>query len=192
MASVREPLAVYATSSSGGMYNVRVSLRQRVPGDARNAIAAVFGSHAEAKHVFVFDPDIDVFSDAEADWAFATRFQADRDLITGSGFRVVPLDPSLQGARTGAKLGFDCTIPFGKTELVRILGAEAAGRPRKSAPQKSAADALAAGPASFLELMAALGSRDGREIVRELDALYAAQRLGRNRRRTIRAEEQRK
>ena len=27
--------------------------------------------------------------------------------------------------------------------------------------------------------MAALGSRDGREIVRELDALYAAQRLGR-------------
>ena len=34
------------------MYNVRVSLRQRVPGDARNAIAAIFGSHAEAKHVF--------------------------------------------------------------------------------------------------------------------------------------------
>ena len=61
-------------------------------------------------------PDIDVFSDAEADWAFATRFQADRDLITGSGFRVVPLDPSLGGARTGAKLGFDCTIPFGKTD----------------------------------------------------------------------------
>ena len=127
MASVREPLAVYATASSGGMYNVRVSLRQRVPGDARNAIAAVFGSHAEAKHVFVFDPDIDVFSDAEADWAFATRFQADRDLITGSGFRVVPLDPSLRGARTGAKLGFDCTIPFGKTERIRILRAEAAG-----------------------------------------------------------------
>ena len=43
MASVREPLAVYATPSSGGMYNVRVSLRQRVPGDAKNAIAAVFG-----------------------------------------------------------------------------------------------------------------------------------------------------
>ena len=51
---------------------------------------------------------------------------------------------------------------------------------KKSAPHKSAADALAAGPASFLELMAALGSRDGREIVRELDSLYAAQRLGRN------------
>jgi 2,5-furandicarboxylate decarboxylase 1 len=178
MASVREPLAVYATSSSGGMYNVRVSLRQRVPGDARNAIAAVFGSHAEAKHVFVFDPDIDVFSDAEADWAFATRFQADRDLITGSGFRVVPLDPSLQGARTGAKLGFDCTIPFGKTSAFEF-SVPTPPAAKKAVPQKSVADALAAGPASFLELMAALNSKDGRELVRELDALYAAKRLGR-------------
>jgi hypothetical protein len=30
-----------------------------------------------------------------------------------------------------------------------------------------------------LELMAALGSTDGREIVRALDALYAAKNLGR-------------
>ncbi len=178
MASVREPLAVYATPSSGGMYNVRVSLRQRVPGDARNAIAAIFGSHAEAKHVFAFDPDIDVFSEEETDWAFATRFQADRDLIVGSGFRVVPLDPSLGGARTGAKLGFDCTIPFGKTNSFEF-SVPAAPAVKKSTPHKSAAEALAAGPASFLELMAALGSKDGREIVRELDALYGAQRLGR-------------
>ena len=178
MASVREPLAVYATASSGGMYNVRVSLRQRMPGDARNAIAAVFGSHAEAKHVFAFDPDIDVFSDAEADWALATRFQADRDLITGSGFRVVPLDPSLGGARTGAKLGFDCTIPFGKTGSFEF-SVPTPPPVKKTATQKSVADALAAGPASFLDLMAALGSRDGREIVRELDALYGTQQLGR-------------
>jgi 2,5-furandicarboxylate decarboxylase 1 len=178
MASVREPLAVYATPSSGGMYNVRVALRQRVPGDARNAIAAVLGSHAEAKHVFVFDPDIDVFSDAEADWAFATRFQADRDLITGSGFRVVPLDPSLGGARTGAKLGFDCTMPFGKANSFEFsVPTPPAGN--KIAAQKSVAEALAAGPASFLELMTALGSKDGRDIVRELDALYTARRLGR-------------
>ena len=178
MAAVREPLAVCATPSSGGMYNVRVSLRQRVPGDAKNAIAAVFGSHAEAKHVFVFDPDIDVFSDAETDWAFATRFQADRDLITGTGFRVVPLDPSLGGARTGAKLGFDCTIPFGKSNAFEF-SVPTPPSAKKIAPQKSVAEALAAGPASFLDLVTALGSKDGREIVRELDALYSSQRLGR-------------
>jgi 2,5-furandicarboxylate decarboxylase 1 len=178
MASVREPLAVYATPSSGGMYNVRVSLRQRVPGDAKNAIAAVFGSHAEAKHVFAFDPDIDVFSEEATDWALATRFQADRDLIIGSGFRVVPLDPSLQGARTGAKLGFDCTIPFGKADSLEF-SVPTAPSVKAGTRHTSAAEALAAGPASFLDLMAALGSKDGREIVRELDALYAAQRLSR-------------
>jgi UbiD family decarboxylase len=179
MASVREPLAVYATPSSGGMYNVRVSLRQRVPGDARNAIAAVLGSHAEAKHVFAYDPDIDVFSNEQSDWAFATRFQADRDLMVGSGFRVVPLDPSLGGARTGAKLGFDCTIPFGKANTLEF-SVPLPPVAKQAAPHRSAADALAAGPASFLELMAALGSKDGREIVRELDALYTAQRLTRH------------
>ena len=178
MASVREPLAIFATPSSGGMLNVRVSLRQRVPGDARNAIAAIFGSHAEAKHVFAFDPDIDVFSDEETDWALATRFQGDRDLIVGAGFRVVPLDPSLGGARTGAKLGFDCTIPFGKTDAIEF-SIPAPPVAKDTTPQQSVADALAAGPASFLQLMAALGSKDGREIVRELDALYAARRLAR-------------
>src|SRR5271154_4446023 len=178
MASVREPLAVYATPSSGGMLNLRVSLRQRVPGDARNAIAAIFGSHAEAKHVFAFDPDIDVFSDEETDWALATRFQADRDLLVGSGFRVVPLDPSLGGARTGSKLGFDCTIPFGKADALEF-SVPAPPNAMKTTPHKSVEAALAAGPASFLELMAALDSKDGREIVRALDALYAAKNLGR-------------
>ena len=176
--AVREPTAVFATPASGGMCNLRFSLRQRVPGDARNAIAAVFGSSAEAKHVFAFDPDIDVSSDEQTDWAFATRFQGDRDLMIGSGFRVVPLDPSLTGARTGAKLGFDCTVPFGKGNSFEF-SVPAPPATTKVASHRSVTEALVAGPASFLELMAALGSRDGREIVRELDALYAAQRLGR-------------
>ena len=83
--AVREPVACFATPSSGGMYNVRVSIRQRVPGEARNAIAAVFGSMAEAKQVFVFDDDIDVFSDEQCDWALATRYQGDRDTIQALG-----------------------------------------------------------------------------------------------------------
>lgn len=178
LAAVREPLAVYATPSSGGMYNVRVSLRQRLPGDARNAIAAVFGSHAEAKHVFVCDPDIDVFSDAQTDWALATRFQGDRDLVTGSGFRAVPLDPSLGGGRTGAKLGFDCTVPFGKADAFEF-SVPAPPALENAVAHTSLAAALAAGPARFVDLMAALGSKDGREIIREFDALYAAGRLGR-------------
>jgi 2,5-furandicarboxylate decarboxylase 1 len=184
LTSVREPVACFATPSSGGMYNVRVSVRQRVPGEARNAIAAVFGSMAEAKQVFVFDDDIDVFSDEQCDWALATRYQGDRDTIAATGFRVVPLDPSLGGARTGAKMGFDCTIPFGKRQSlewgVPMPPVVAKSNGKSGNGRRSAVDVLTQGPASFLELMVAAGSRDGREIVRELDGLYAADKLTRN------------
>lgn len=180
--AVREPVGVYVTASCGGMYNARVSLRQRVPGEARNAIAAVFGSNADVKHVFVTDADIDIFSDSQLDWALATRFQADRDLVVASGFRAVPLDPSLQGERAGAKAGFDLTIPFGKLGAQEFTVPEPPQLARgEAASFLPAAEALAGGPKHFRELMEAAGSDDGREIVRELETLYAEGRLGRDR-----------
>jgi 2,5-furandicarboxylate decarboxylase 1 len=175
--SIREPVAVCCTASSGGMYNVRVSMRQRNPGEARNAIAAVFGSSGDVKHVFVVDDDIDVFSDEQIDWALATRFQADRDFVVASGFRCVPLDPSLAGSRTGAKAGFDCTKPFGKADSVEFTVPRAPQLPQR--PRQSVEATLAAGPATYLDLMAAVGTRDGREILRDLDKLYAQGRLRR-------------
>jgi len=38
---------------------------------------------------------------------------------------------------------------------------------------------LTEGPATYLDLMAALGTRDGREILPVLDKLYEAGKLGR-------------
>jgi UbiD family decarboxylase len=175
--AIRQPVAVCCTASSGGMYNVRVSIRQRYPGEARNAIAAVFCSAADVKHVFVVDDDIDPYSDEQIDWALATRFQADRDLVVASGFRCVPLDPSLQGSRTGAKAGFDCTKPFGKADAAEFTVPRAPALPQRQRQPIEAA--LAQGPATFLELMAAAGTRDGREILRDFDKLYDEGRLTR-------------
>jgi UbiD family decarboxylase len=173
--AVREPRAVHATPASGGMFTVRIALRQRVPGEARNAIAAAFGCLANVKHVFVVDPDVDVFSDAQMDWAFATRFQADRDLVVLSGFRAIPLDPSLEGRATGAKAGFDLTVPFGRAPTIETLVPEP---PRFEGRRFASVEAaLADGPKRFEELMAGLGSRDGREVVLALEALRAARRL---------------
>jgi len=174
--AVRETRAVYATPSSGGMYNVRVALNQRVPGEARNAIAAVLGSLANVKHVFVVDPDIDVFSDEQVDWALATRFQADRDLVVASGMRTLPLDPSLDGAATGAKAGFDLTFKSPPSMEQRVP------QPPKFDGRRfdSLQAALADGPKFFGELMAAVGSRDGREIVRELEASRLSGRVSRD------------
>ena len=169
MTAVREPLAVFATPASGGVYNLRLSLRQRVPGESRNAIAAVLGSVAEVKHVFVVDEDIDVFSDAQMDWALATRFQADRDLVVMGGMRAVPLDPSLRGSRIGAKAGFDLTFPVGKERGIETRVPD----PPSFGPARglSVRQALAQGPQSFRDLMEAAGSRDGREVVLALDAI---------------------
>ena len=178
-AAVREPIAVYATTSSGGMFNLRVAMRQRVPGEARNAIAACHSALANVKNVFVVDPDIDIFSDAQMDWAFATRFQADRDLIVMTGMRTLPLDPSLPaGTRVGAKSGFDLTWPFGTTERLETQVPEPPHYKGKSFA--SVAAALDDGPKSFEDLMSAIGSRDGREIVRTLEELRGTRGLDRD------------
>ena len=177
--AVREPVAVYATTSSGGMFNLRVALRQRVPGEARNAIAACFGALANVKNVFVVDPDIDIFSDEQMDWALATRFQADRDLIVVDGLRTLPLDPSVPpGTRTGAKAGFDLTWPFGTGGRLETRVPEPPAF--AGARFASVEAALADGPKYFEELMTAVGSRDGREVVLALEPLRATGTLGRD------------
>ena len=177
--AVREPVAVFATTSSGGAFNVRVALRQRVPGEARNAIGACMGALANCKNVYVVDPDVDIFSDEQMDWAMATRFQPDRDLIVMTGMRTLPLDPSLPpGSRVGAKAGYDLTWPFGERDRLET---------RVPAPPTfvgkrfaSVEAALANGPKFFEELMAAVGSRDGREVVRVLGGLRNKRTLDRD------------
>lgn len=179
--AVRDPVAVYATTSSGGCFHARVALKQRSPGDARNAIAAVLGSFMNVKHVFVVDEDIDIFNDAQMDWALASRFQADRDLVVLEGMRLPPVDPSMGKARVSAKAGFDLTIPFterGKSEW-------AVPEPPDLTPYETLFDSVEAalrdGPRQFEELMRCLGSADGREIVVELEALRESGQLARRR-----------
>jgi 2,5-furandicarboxylate decarboxylase 1 len=176
--AVREPVAVYATTSSGGNFNVRIALRQRVPGEARNAIAACMSTLANVKNVFVVDPDIDITSDEQMDWAMATRFQPDRDLIVIGGMRTLPLDPSITAGRVGAKAGFDLTWPFGTGTRLEMRIPEPPRFVGRRFPSVEAA--LADGPKYFEELMTAVGSRDGREIVLALEALRSRAALDRD------------
>jgi UbiD family decarboxylase len=177
--AVREPVAVYAPPATGGVYNVRIAIRQRVPGEARNAIAAAMGSLANVKNVFVVDPDIDIFSDEQMEWALATRFQPDRDFVVASAFRTIPLDPSLDDHGTlGAKAGYDLTMPIGSNKK---LEAEIPAPPHYQGSRFASVEAaLRDGPKYFENLMTALGSDDGREIVLELDALRKQGRLKRD------------
>jgi 2,5-furandicarboxylate decarboxylase 1 len=176
--AIREPVSVHASAASGGMFNVRFSLRPRYAGEARNALAAVLACPADVKQAFAVDDDIDIRSDQQMEWALATRFQAERDLLLMTGMRAIPLDPSLAGARLGSKVGFDLTMPFG-----------AKGSPEFSIPDVPHLDVtaghctveevLATGPKTFFEIMKAIGSCDGREILGAFDDLREQGRLQR-------------
>ena len=96
-----------------------------------------------------------------------------------AGLRTLPLDPSLTpGSRTGAKAGFDLTWPFGTGARIETRVPE----PPRFAGERFASieAALADGPKSFEDLMAAVGSRDGRDVVRALEPLRAQERLERD------------
>lgn len=94
-----------------------VQIEKQTPEDGRAAIEAAFRGHGSLKHVVIVDTDIDPFNPAEVEWAIATRFQADRDLIVLAGQPGSSLDPSAThqpGRKTRtAKMGLDATIPWG-------------------------------------------------------------------------------
>jgi 3-polyprenyl-4-hydroxybenzoate decarboxylase len=64
----------------------------------------------------VVDEDVDLFDSAAVEWAIATRYQADRDLLSFTDQPSSSLDPSAQlvpGKKArSAKMGLDATIPW--------------------------------------------------------------------------------
>ena len=64
--------------------------------DGRKAIEAAFAGHRSCKHVFVVDEDIDIYDPLAVEWAMATRFQGDRDLVVLAKEPGSSLDPSAE------------------------------------------------------------------------------------------------
>ncbi|MBC7120471.1 MAG: UbiD family decarboxylase [Candidatus Methanosuratus sp.] len=106
---------VRLTPGGGCWFHAVVSVRKQVEGDGKNAALAALGSNPSLKHVVVVDEDINIDSSEEVEWAIATRFQGDRDLIVVNGARGSSLDPSSDQVRIlTTKLGIDATIPLDK------------------------------------------------------------------------------
>jgi len=107
--------AVNLSEGGCGWLHAVISLEKQTEGDAKNAIMAAFGAHSSLKHVVAVDTDIDVYNPLEVEWALATRFQGDRDLIVIRNARGSTLDPSAdQESGLTTKLGFDATKPLTK------------------------------------------------------------------------------
>lgn len=86
-----------------------VSIEQRIPGQAKNAIMAVLGADLYMKRVVVVDEDVDVFDDRQMTWAIGTRCQPDRDITIVTNARGSDLDPSAREDGYTAKWGVDAT-----------------------------------------------------------------------------------
>ncbi|MHA2405300.1 MAG: UbiD family decarboxylase [Candidatus Hermodarchaeia archaeon] len=87
--------------------------------DGKLAIEGAFEGHRSCKHIFVVDKDIDIYDPLDVEWAMATRFQGDVDMIVKDKERGSSLDPSSEpGTHLTTKIGFDLTHPLkaeGKT-----------------------------------------------------------------------------
>ena len=92
-----------------GPFTCYVSIEQRLPGQAKNAIMAVLGADLYMKRVVVVDHDVDVFDDRQVNWAIATRCQPDRDITIITNARGSDLDPSSREDGYTAKWGVDAT-----------------------------------------------------------------------------------
>ena len=90
-----------------------VQIDKQTEEDGKKAIAAAFAGHGSCKHVYVVDRDIDIYNPLEVEWAMATRFQGDRDLVVLDPAPGSSLDPSAEaGTHVTTRLGFDLTAPL--------------------------------------------------------------------------------
>src|SRR5438876_3764339 len=92
-----------------GPFTCYVSIEQRLPGQAKNAILSVLGADLYMKRVVVVDQDVDIFDDRQVTWAIATRCQPDRDITIITHARGSDLDPSTKEDGYTAKWGVDAT-----------------------------------------------------------------------------------
>jgi len=102
---------IHMTSGGANYLHCIVSLDKATDGDGKTAILNCFAASHALKLVIAVDSDIDPTNWDEVEWALATRFQADRGLITLTGVRGSSLDPSSGKTGLTAKMGLDATLP---------------------------------------------------------------------------------
>ena len=106
---------VLVTMGGGSWLHGIVQIKKKHPDDAKKAIEAAFRGHKSMKHVMIVDEDVDIYNPVALEWAIATRFQGDTDLVVKTDQPGSSLDPSGKhepGKKTlTTKVGVDATIP---------------------------------------------------------------------------------
>jgi UbiD family decarboxylase len=113
--AVPDVRGVRLTLGGACWFHAVVSIKKQTEGDGKNALLAALGGNPSVKHVVVVDEDINIDNAEEVEWAIATRFQGDADIIKVKKARGSTLDPSSDQEKIlTTKLGIDATIPWNK------------------------------------------------------------------------------
>ena len=90
--------------------HVVMSIDTDQKGEIRRALLLAL-SFTNIKKAIIVDEDVDPEDDQEVEWALATRFQGNRDLIVLPDLRGQPIDPSSKEGFLTTKIGMDATRP---------------------------------------------------------------------------------
>ena len=125
-----DPSVLDVHLSRGGVcrYHLVVKIRKKQEGQAKNIMMGAFAGHYDIKQVIVVDEDVNIHDPEAVEWAVATRFQADQDLLVVGNTQSSKLDPTTTDDGVGAKMGLDATIPLAADEftftVIKVPGAD--------------------------------------------------------------------
>ena len=107
---------VLVTLGGGSWLHGIVQIKKKNQDDGKLAIEAAFNGHKSMKHVVIIDEDVDIYNGNAVEWAIATRFQGDKDLVIKPDQPGSSLDPTAKqepGKKAlTCKVGVDATIPL--------------------------------------------------------------------------------
>ena len=103
-------LNIHLAHSGGGFYTAVVQMEPKVSGLVRQAILATFDAFPPLQIVTVVNSDINIFDAVDVQWAMATRFNPDKDMIILQNRDGHELNPQVVDGKV-TKIGFDCTCP---------------------------------------------------------------------------------
>ncbi|MBL6954685.1 MAG: UbiD family decarboxylase [Alphaproteobacteria bacterium] len=125
-----DPSVLDVHLSRGGVcrYHLVVKILKKQEGQAKNIMMGAFAGHYDIKQVIVVDEDVNIHDAEAVEWAVATRFQADQDLLVVSNTQGSKLDPTTTDDGVGSKMGLDATIPLAADDftftVIKVPGAD--------------------------------------------------------------------
>lgn len=99
-------------SHCSGFYTAVVQMDPKAPGFGKQAIMATFAAFPPLQVVTVVNSDVNIYDQDDVQWAVATRFDPDNDLVIVRKSYGHELNPMVTPEGLVTKIGFDCTCPI--------------------------------------------------------------------------------